>query len=124
MKILIVEDEEVLARVLEEKFTDEKFNAQTVADGKKVLAAVKSFRPDIVLLDLLLPGKNGLEILAEMKETKLLETLPVIVLSNLDDDVSIKKALSLGAADYFVKAQHPIGEVVEKVKEQLGRPKA
>lgn len=108
-----------MAKVLEEEFEDEKFDAQVVSDGKKVIAAVKKFRPDVILLDLLLPGKNGLKILSEMKTGKLLDLFPVIVLSNLDDDESIKKALSLGAVDYFVKAQHPIGEVVEKVKEHL-----
>jgi two-component system phosphate regulon response regulator PhoB len=118
-KILIIEDEDALAKVLGEKFRQEKFEVRIVDDGEKALPAVRQFMPNMVLLDLILPGKSGFEILKEMKGDPELERIPVIVLSNLGEDESIKEALSLGAKDYFVKTQHPINEVVDKVKEKL-----
>ena len=87
------------------------------------MARATAEKPDLIILDLILPGKHGLEVLKEMKEDADLKATPVIVLSNLDTDADIKEALRLGAADYFVKAQHPIAEVVEKVKTALLKPR-
>jgi len=117
MKILIVEDEEALSKVLKEKFTSEKFEVEIAKDGEAALTMAASFRPDLMLLDLVLPKKHGLVVLEELKSDSELKTIPVIVLSQLDDDVSIKKALSIGAVDYYVKSQHPLKEIVEKVKD-------
>ena len=116
MKLLIVEDEVALAKVLEEKFKKEKYEVKVAGDGMEALEAVPKFKPEIILLDLLLPKKGGLEVLEELKKSGDWKNIPVIVLSNLDDDQNIKKAMKLGAVDYFVKAQHPIKEVVEKVE--------
>ncbi|MDD5431296.1 MAG: response regulator [Candidatus Pacebacteria bacterium] len=122
MTILIAEDEKVLAEVLKEEFEVEGFNVSTVGNGNDALKALKSSsRPDVLILDLLMPEKDGFAVLEEINEDQAhnLKTIPVIVLSNLGQDEDIKKALSLGATDYFVKAQHPIAEVVEKVKKIL-----
>ncbi|MBI2099269.1 response regulator [Candidatus Uhrbacteria bacterium] len=118
-KILIVEDEETLAKVLEEKFKKEKFKVEVAYDGEAAMLAAKRFKPDLILLDLILPGKHGLEVLKELKADAELKTAPVIVLSNIDSDESIKQALALGAVDYFVKTQHALNEVMEKIKNQL-----
>jgi len=117
MKILVVEDDEPLARVLKEKLELAHFEIAVAEDGEKAFPLAKSFGPDLVLLDLILPKKHGLEVLKELKADADLASTPVIVLSNLDTDEDIKKALAGGAADYFVKAQHPLKEIVEKVKE-------
>lgn len=122
MKLLIVEDEVALAKVLEEKFKKEKYEVRMAEDGVKAMEAVAKFVPEIILLDLLLPKKGGLEVLEELKNSEEWQNIPVIVLSNLDDDQNIKKALKLGAVDYFVKAQHPIKEVVEKVGAYIIQP--
>lgn len=119
MRILIVEDEITLARVLQEKFEKEGFQVQVIKDGESVMGALKKDKPDIVLLDLILPKKHGLDVLKELKADSELAEIPVLVLSNLDSDEDIKNALSLGAVDYFVKAQHPIKEIVEKVNNYL-----
>ncbi|MBI2099387.1 response regulator [Candidatus Uhrbacteria bacterium] len=116
MKLLIVEDEEVLARVLKEKFERENFEVDVASDGEEAMTNISKFVPDVVLLDLILPKKHGLEVLADLKADEEFKKIPVIVLTNLDTDEDIKKALALGADDYFVKVQHPIDEVVEKVK--------
>ncbi len=121
-KILIVEDEEVLYRVLEEKFEKADFAVKVAEDGERAMSLVKSFHPDLVLLDLILPKKDGFEVLQELKADPGLKQIPVVVLSNLGQDEEIKKALDLGAVDYLVKVQHPINEVVEKVRKYLIEP--
>ncbi|MCL5733596.1 MAG: response regulator [Patescibacteria group bacterium] len=119
MKILIVEDEELLSKVLKEKFEKEGFVVVSAADGGEVLPLAQKNNPDLILLDLILPKKSGFEVLAELKADSSLKAIPVIALSNLGQDEEIKNALSLGAVDYLVKTQHPINEVVEKVRQQL-----
>jgi len=123
MKILIVEDEDVLSLVLEEKFKDEGYQVMIAKDGEEAQPKMEKFKPDIVLLDLILPKKGGLEILESIKAKPELKATPVIVLSNLEGDETIKKALFLGAIDYFVKTQHPISEIVEKVGAVFTAPK-
>ena len=123
MKILIVEDEEILIKVLKEKFIKEKFTVELVSDGESVLASAKNFKPDVILLDIILPKKNGLEVLEELKGDPESQNIPVIMLSNLGEDEKIKKAISLGAVDYLVKTQHPINEIVEKVQNYLVKSK-
>jgi two-component system alkaline phosphatase synthesis response regulator PhoP len=121
-KIVIVEDEEALARVLKEKFEGEEFEVELAMDGSVALPVIQKMRPDLVLLDLMLPKRDGIDVLKDIKADRDLENLPVIVLSNLDGDEDIKQAIALGAKDYFVKSQHPIKEVVEKVKDFLINP--
>jgi len=123
MKILIVEDEDVLSLVLEEKFKSEGYEVATAKDGGEAQSKTEKFKPDIILLDLILPKKGGLEVLESLKSDAELKLIPVVVLSNLEGDETIKKALALGAADYFVKTQHPIAEIVEKVGAIFTSPK-
>ena len=123
MKILIVEDEEILAKVLKEKFEDFQLEVAVAKDGENALAMAADLNPDAILLDIILPHKDGFEVLKELKENPKLKQVPVIVLSSLGQDEEIKRALRLGAADYFVKTQHPINEVVEKVRSYLIKPK-
>ena len=123
MKILIVEDEEILRKVLEEKFEKEHFTVKTASDGEAGLALAKSFHPDMVLLDIILPKKDGLKVLHDLKADPDNRDVSVIMISNLGEDEKIKEALSLGAVDYLIKSQHPINEVVEKVKSFLVKGK-
>ncbi len=116
MKILVAEDDEILFKVLEEKLKGEGFSVEGVGSGDKVLESVKKVSPSLVLLDLILPVKDGLTALREMKEDPEASKIPVVVLSNLGEDEEIKTALRLGAVDYLVKTQHPVDEVVDKVK--------
>ena len=116
MKILIVEDEQVLSKVLEEKFDKAGFDTKVSSDGEVAILDAKSFLPSIIILDLVLPKKSGFEVLKAVKADPETQAIPIIVVSNLGEDGDIKMALSLGAKDYFVKSQHPINEIVEKVK--------
>lgn len=120
MKIVIVEDEEILLRVLKEKFEKANFDVSVAVNGEEAMGIIKKFQPDVVLLDLILPKKSGFEVLQELKADPELKPIPVVVvLSNLGQDEDIKRALQLGAEDYIVKTQHPINEVIEKVKSRL-----
>lgn len=123
MKILIVEDEDSLARVLVEKFERENFEVKLAQTGDVVVSMAKAFVPDVIALDIMLPKKNGLAVLEELKADATLRNIPVVMISNLDNDEEIKKSISLGAVDYFVKSQHLIKEIVEKVKEYSTRGK-
>ena len=123
MKILIAEDEDILARVLREKFEDENFTVEVVEDGSKVIPLVEKFMPDMILLDILLPKMNGIDILKKLKDDDDLKNIPVIIISNLDEDKKIKEGLEIGAVDYMVKSQHPINEVVELVGKHILKAK-
>ncbi|MEX2052759.1 MAG: response regulator [Candidatus Paceibacterota bacterium] len=116
-KILIVEDETILLKVLKDRFKADGWDVSTAEDGEEAVELMEKNSFDLVLLDLMLPKKDGFQVLKEVKGHTALKSLPIIVLSNLGDDDDIKRALSLGASDYFVKTQHPIGEVIEKAKE-------
>ncbi len=115
MKILIVEDEEVLAKVLAEKLVKSGDEAAIAADGEVAITLAQSFRPDVIVLDLLLPKRSGFEVLQILNADQELKAVPVIVVSNLGEDSDIKRALSLGAADYYVKSEHPLNEIIEKI---------
>jgi len=123
MNILICEDEKTLAKVLQEKFEKEKYTVNVASSGDDVLPLIKKTNPDLILLDIILPKINGLDILKLIKKEDEMKDIPVIMLSNLDDDEKLKQAILLGAVDYIVKSQHPIKEVIEKVKEYFLKAK-
>lgn len=119
-KILIAEDEEILLNVLKDRFEVEGWEVAIAIDGEETMEAIKKSLPDLVLLDLVMPKKDGFEVLKEVRSNPEFKNLPIIiVLSNLGSDEDIKKALALGANDYFVKTQHPMSEIVEKVKKYI-----
>lgn len=115
-KIVLIEDDETLAEVLYSEFTEAGFEVVPAFDGNEGLRQVKEKKPDLVLLDLILPEKNGFEVLEELKKSPDTSEIPVIILSLLGEDEDIKKGLKLGADDYIVKSSHAIAEIVEKVK--------
>lgn len=117
--ILIVEDEEFLVRALRDNFEAEGAQIAVASNGDDAMKLITQDRPDIILLDLLMPKRDGFYVLEELKKNPEWTLIPVIVLSNLGGDSEIKRALELGADDYFVKSQHPIEEVLEKVNEYL-----
>lgn len=115
-KILLIEDDEILSRVLREELVDGGFKVESAMDGDEGEKKVKSEKPDLVLLDLILPKKHGFEVLAAIKKELETKDIPVIILTMLGSDDDIKKGLKLGANDYIVKSQHAISEIVEKVQ--------
>jgi DNA-binding response OmpR family regulator len=117
--ILIVEDEDFLIRALNDNLAAEGYTVDIAKDGGEAVEKIGKKKPNLVLLDLLMPKKDGFYVLEEIRKNPEWKLIPVIVLSNLGEDTSIKRAMEMGADDYFVKSQHPIQEVIEKVKDYL-----
>ena|SRR3989339_1125354 len=118
-KILIVEDDGFLIQMYAAKLEMEGFKVVAAVDGEKALRMVKKEEPDLILLDLLLPKKDGFEVLAELKKDQAVKDIPVVVLSNLGQKEDINRCLALGAKDYLIKAHFVPGEVVAKIKKFL-----
>ena len=118
-KILIIEDDANLRNVLEEFFEAVKMLVKTASDGESGLKSLRDFLPDVVLLDIILPKKDGYEIIKEIKNDEKIKDIPVILLTNLGGLNDIEKALALGATTYLVKGDYQVKEIVEKVKEVL-----
>ena len=121
-KILIVEDEELIGNLLQRKLRQEGYYASVAKDGEAALKQIREERPDIVLLDIVLPRLNGFEVLSELKKDEALRQIPVIVISNSGQPAEIEKAKELGVRDWLVKTEFDPREVLEKVQRQIGPP--
>jgi DNA-binding response OmpR family regulator len=115
-KILIIEDDKFLRELIAQKIVKEGYDISEAIDGEEGIKKIKEEKPDMVLLDLILPGIDGFEVLSKMKEDPFLAQIPVIILSNLGQKDDIEKGLKLGAADYLIKAHFTPGEIIEKIK--------
>lgn len=118
-KILIVEDDSLLAKVVSTSFLAEKFQVVTIENGLEVLDAAKKFSPDIILLDLIIPGIDGFAVLKQLKEDDATKNIPVAIMSNLGTIGDIKSTKALGADEYFIKANTEIEKIVSYVKTKL-----
>jgi len=118
-KVLMVEDNIFLRKLYRDKLTRSGFNFIEATNGIEGLNKISSEKPDLVILDLIIPGKNGFDILTEMKANSSIKNIPVIVLSNLGQESDIKEGLSLGAKEYLVKTDVRLSDVVEKVKKVI-----
>ena len=118
-KILFVEDEEALQRSIAEMLEQNGFRVLRAMDGELGLALAEKELPDLILLDLILPKKNGFEVLADIKKNQATRNIPVIVLTNLEGTEDVERALSLGATTYLVKANYNLADILEKIKAVL-----
>ncbi|MEK7542167.1 MAG: response regulator [Patescibacteria group bacterium] len=118
-KILIVEDEELLSEMYQEVFEKEGFNVVTATNGQEAVKVAAEEKPDFILLDILLPGEDGIYFLEQRKLQHPLVSIPVIAFSNFDDPNIKKTAFRLGARDYLIKTNYTPQEVVKKVKRYL-----
>ena len=121
IKILVVEDEEILLTALSEELKQEGFEVVGAKDGVEGVEKAGSEKPDLVLLDLVMPRLDGIGALKQMKEQPETKDIPVVILTNLSDYDKISDALSLGAMDYLVKANYRLEELVAKIKTVLER---
>jgi DNA-binding response OmpR family regulator len=117
--ILIIEDDKFLRDLIVQKVAKEGFNVSAAIDGEDGVKKIKEEKPDLVLLDLILPGIDGFEVLAQVREEESLKSLPVIILSNLGQREDVEKGLRLGAIDYLVKAHFTPGEIIYKIRQHL-----
>jgi len=119
-KILIVEDEDPLSSVLRDRLTNEGFTVVVATDGEMGLQMVFAEKPDLILLDILLPEKGGLTMLKELRAHEEAAKIPVIMLTNLSDTDSVNEALSYGVQDYMVKSDTEISTMVDTIRAKLG----
>lgn len=118
-KILIIEDDSSLQKSLAAYLDSEGFNTELASDGENGVRMVLSRNPDLVVLDIILPKKDGYEVLKNIKENKKTKHIPVIILTNLDNISNVQKALDLGATTYLVKADYKLEEITKKIKDTL-----
>ena len=119
-RVLIAEDEENLVRALQDNLEAEGYGVDVAYNGEEAVEHLRNQMPDLILLDLLMPKKDGFYVLEEVKKSSEFKRIPVLVLSNLEGDAEIKRALEIGADDYCVKSQHSMEEIIEKIKKYLG----
>ncbi len=118
--ILFIEDEPTLQKLVGGFLEKEGYQVISALDGEAGLKLVKKMKPDLILLDLILPRKDGFAVLEEVKKNGATKDIPVIILTNLEGSGDVEKALSLGATTYLVKANYELEEVIKKIKETLG----
>lgn len=122
-KILIIEDDKFLLKLYSDKLRREGFEVLGSLTGEEGLSKVLTEKPDLVILDLILPGKNGFEVLSEMKLNPKTKRIKVVILTNLGQESDIKKGLELGAETYLVKTEFSMNQLPGLVKEHLVRKK-
>lgn len=116
-RILVIEDDQFYASIFQRKLMIEGYDVVLASDGEQGLKAMREQKPDLILLDMIMPVKDGFETLKELKNDDTLKNIPVIILSNLGQEEDITKTKELGASDYIVKSNMSIAEMVEKVRQ-------
>ncbi|HEY8999337.1 MAG TPA: response regulator [Candidatus Saccharimonadales bacterium] len=119
-RILLVEDDDALASVYQVRLVAEGFEVQRVANGEDALATAVAFKPDLVLLDVMMPKVSGFDVLDILRNTPETANLKIIMLTALSQDSDKQRAKELGVDDYLVKSQVVITDVVAKIKQHLG----
>jgi DNA-binding response OmpR family regulator len=120
-KVLLVEDEPYLTDVYNTKLEKSGFKIKLVNDGNKVIEALEEFKPDILLLDIVLPNVDGWEVLKKIEKKEEFKKLPIIILSNLGQKQEVMKGLNLGATKYLIKAHYTPTEIVAEIKKILNK---
>jgi len=120
-KILLVEDDAFLSSLLKNRLTKEGVEVIHATDGQQAIDILKKTKPDLVLLDLILPKKSGFDVMEEVRQDPQIENTPVIIISNLGQPEDIQKGQSLGAVEYFIKAKTSIDDLVGNVMGFLGK---
>lgn len=119
-KILIIEDETHLQDVFKEIFDGEGYEYVSAYDGETGIKMAEDELPDFIMLDLILPKKDGFEVLQELKNNPKTSKIPIAVLSNLESSHDVEKVLSFGVSNYFVKSRYTPQEISEKIKKIMG----
>lgn len=123
LKVLLIEDDKFLIKLYSDKLIREGFDVSMAVSGEEGLGKVASLKPDLVLLDVILPQKNGFDILSAIKLNPDTKHIPVVMLTNLGQDSDIKTGLDLGASDYLVKTDFSITKLPEIVRKHIAASK-
>jgi DNA-binding response OmpR family regulator len=119
-KILYIEDEQALQKTFSDASKRAGYEVVSAMDGALGFELAKVEKPDLILLDFILPKMNGLEVLEQLRAEEATKEIPVIIFTNLEGPENIEKALELGATTYLVKSQYSMKEVLEKIREIIG----
>jgi len=119
-KILLVEDEQIMIDLLQKKLTEEGYQVSVAKDGSAGLKKMREVKPDLILLDIVMPRMGGFEVMEEMGKEPDLKKIPVVIISNSGQPVELERAQKLGAKDWLIKTEFDPQEVIEKVKKQIG----
>ena len=118
--LLVVEDDEFLVKMYESGLTKEGFDVTTAGNGEEGLQKAGEIKPDLILLDLIMPKMDGFTCLEKLKEDNAIKRIPVVILSNLGQDSDIKRGMEMGAEGYLIKTDFTVKQVAEKVRKILG----
>ncbi len=121
-KIVLAEDEPQIARLIEFKLKKEGYEVTWKENGEEALKAIKEDKPDLILLDVMMPVMDGYEVLRRLKEDEDLKSIPVVMLTARAQEKDVVKGIDLGAEDYITKPFHP-AELLARVKRILGKPR-
>jgi two-component system phosphate regulon response regulator PhoB len=119
-RLLLVEDDNALANVYVTRLQTEGFDVRRVANGEEALAAALSYKPDLIILDVMMPKVSGFDVLDILRNTPETANLKIVMLTALSQDSDKERAKSLGVDDYLVKSQVVIADVIDRVKHHLG----
>ncbi len=122
-KILIVEDERAISNAIADRLKQDRITILQAFDGEQGLAMIRSEKPDLVVLDIILPKLSGFDVLSAVRSAPETKHIPVIIVTTLDSLPDINRGLDLGANDYLVKYHHTLIEMTEKIKDFLARAK-
>jgi len=118
-KILLIEDERDLVRMYKKKLSQEGFKVISAIEAEEGLRIARKEKPDLIVLDILLPRENGIYFLRKLRELPDISSIPVLAFSNYDDPMTKKQAIELGAKDYLIKTNHTPKQIVRKIKGYL-----
>jgi DNA-binding response OmpR family regulator len=118
-KVLMIEDDIFLRKIYRDKLERSGLDFVEAINGEEGINKVISEKPTIVLLDIILPKKNGFDVLREIKDNEETKDIPVVILSNLGQEADVRRGMALGADDYFVKTEVTLEEVVSRINEWL-----
>ncbi|MBI4079048.1 MAG: response regulator [Candidatus Levybacteria bacterium] len=119
LKILVAEDDKYLGNAYRVKLAKAGFDVKIALDGQEALGSLKTFTPDLIILDVVMPKKDGFATLEELKKNPQWEHIPVIIASNLGQKEDLERGLTLGANDFIVKSELSLNNLIEKVKALL-----
>jgi CheY-like chemotaxis protein len=120
LSVLVIEDDEFLVNAYRTKLTKEGFDVHFAVDGQEAMKTLSSLRPNVILLDLMLPNKDGFTVLEEIKKISSLSKIPVIVASNLSQKADVERCKKLGAHDFVVKSELSLDDIVAKIRKAAG----
>ncbi|MFA4871496.1 MAG: response regulator [Patescibacteria group bacterium] len=120
-KVLLVEDDLMIVEMYKMRFEEEGYAVLVTDKGSEAIEIAEKEKPDIILLDVILPEVDGFTVLQKLKNDIKTKEIPILLLTNLGQESDKEKGLQMGAADYFIKAQHTPVEVIQKIKELINK---